>query len=99
MCRKNPQSCITVAVFVTSCYMKPCHCDNVPSNRKCVPDYERVNTENHKQSQHQGHNLNVKMVNPRADDNSSTKKEKKMLSANRLSAIDVGVIISRLALN
>lgn len=50
-------------------------------------------------NKHQGYNLGVKTVNPRADDNSSTKKGKKMLSANRLSAIDVGVIISRLALN
>lgn len=30
--------------------MNPCRCNNVPSNRKCVPNY--VNTENHKQSQH-----------------------------------------------
>lgn len=28
-------------VCVTSCSMKPCHSNNVPSNRKCVPNYEK----------------------------------------------------------
>lgn len=32
--------------------MKPCHCNNVPSNRKCVPNYEQINIKkNPKQSQ------------------------------------------------
>lgn len=33
--------------------MKPSHCNNVPSNSKCVPNYEQVNIENRKQSRQQ----------------------------------------------
>lgn len=42
---------VSQSLFLTSCYMKPCHSNNVPSNRKWVPNYEQVNIENHKQSQ------------------------------------------------
>lgn len=54
MCKKNKKTRTILyhsRFFVTSCYMKPCHSNNVSSNRKYVPNNEEVNIESHKQCQ------------------------------------------------